>query len=199
VISFTAVTGKIAIAVLLAGVLAAVGIALFRDDQAGVPIYTSVAQVKPDLADSDPRLKLIYTQAGDLLGGSRPAFDKRIESLRGLPIVINKWGSWCPPCRGEFPAFQDAAKSNGGRIAFIGVNSADNADDATAFMKQHPVPYPSYVDGYDLKIAKLLKPAGFAPVTAFFNASGRLVHTHPGPYNSAAALKSDIRRYATFN
>jgi hypothetical protein len=56
------------------------------------------------------------------------------------------------------------------------------------------VPYPSYIDD-KLQISKMLRPAGFAPVTGFYDRTGRLVYVHPGPYDTAAALERDMQRY----
>ncbi|MBI4897885.1 MAG: TlpA family protein disulfide reductase [Actinobacteria bacterium] len=156
----------------------------------------AAAAYKPDLNGADLRLAQIYKEASKLLDGGRAAYDKRVATLRGLPIVVNKWGSWCGPCRNEFPLFQRAAKEHGGKIAFLGVNVSDGKADARAFLRQRPVPYPSYVDPR-LFISQLLPPAAAAPSTGFYNAAGKLVHVKAGEYRNAAALEEDIRRYAT--
>jgi thiol-disulfide isomerase/thioredoxin len=196
--SFTPVAGKIAIAVLAAGVLAVAGLAIFGHSADKTPSYDTVAAVAPDLTNADPRLKAIYAQASKLLPGGVTAYDARVASLHGLPIVVNKWGSWCDPCRREFPSFQKAAKQLGGRVAFLGANVQDSTDAANAFLKTYPVPYPSYIDD-KLQIAAALKPAGFAPVTGFYSVGGKLVHVHAGPYDTAAALKADIKKYTHVN
>jgi thiol-disulfide isomerase/thioredoxin len=193
------VAGKIAIAVLVAGVLAATAFAIFGgEEQSPAPQYTTIASVKPDLTNADPRLKVIFAQASELLPGGIDAYNKRIESLRGIPVVVNKWGSWCDPCRREFPAFQSTAKKMGGEVAFFGANVSDSEKDATKFLKTRPLPYPSYVDD-KLKIAAQLKPAGFAPVTGFYDTRGKLVHTHAGPYDTPAELENDIKKYIPAN
>lgn len=191
--------GKIAIAVLLAGVLVATGFAIFGGgDDSAAPQYKTIASVEPDLTGADPRLKQIFAQASELLPGGINAYNKRVESLHGIPVVVNKWGSWCDPCRREFPSFQGAAKNMGNKVAFLGANVSDSDKDATKFLQTRPLPYPSYVDD-KLKIARLLKPAGFAPVTGFYNGSGKLVHVHAGPYDSVTELETDIKKYATTN
>lgn len=163
---------------------------------AGRPAAAKIAVFKPDLEDADARLRRIYDDASLLLDGGRPAYDKRVAELKGLPIVVNKWGSWCGPCRNEFPLFQRAAKRLGGDVAFLGVNVSDNRQAAYEFLNERPVPYPSYVDRR-LRISTLLPPAGAAPSTGFYDADGRLTHVKAGEYKTLSDLETDIRRYAT--
>lgn len=165
------------------------------DSGAGSTAPVSAADHKPDLTGADPRLRKIYAQANQLLPGGRPAYLERIESLRGLPIVVNKWGSWCGPCREEFPLFQDAAKRYGGRVAFLGANVNDGRKYARKFLAERPVPYPSYFDA-KLEISKLLPPLQGAPTTGFYDVTGKLVHVKIGEYKNEAALRADIERYA---
>ena len=74
------------------------------------------------------------------------AFDERIAKLRGHPVVVNTWASWCGPCRFEFPFFQKQAVKRGKQVAFLGVNSQDNKGDAQKFLDDYPLPFPSYED-----------------------------------------------------
>lgn len=155
----------------------------------------SLSEVTPEMQGADPRLKSIVAQANQLLPGGEVAFASRLGQLEGLPIVVNKWASWCGPCREEFPEFQTVAKQLGNRVAFLGVNVNDADKDAKSFLESFPVPYPSYSDP-QTKISQGLQPAKYAPVTNIYDSSGKLVHTEAGPYASVAALKADIERYA---
>jgi thiol-disulfide isomerase/thioredoxin len=155
----------------------------------------TLAQVMPDVTDADPRLVEITEQASQLLTGGAPAFDKRLEDLHGLPIVVNKWAHWCGPCVAEFPEFQETAKKLGAQVAFLGVNVFDSPSKAKQFLRKFPVPYPSYSDP-KMKISKQLPPPKYAPITNIYDADGKLVHVESGPYESAAALQADIERYA---
>ena len=157
---------------------------------AGTPEETSKA-----LAGAPPKLARLHRQANQLLGGTRAEFDARLKELRGHPVVVNKWASWCPPCRAEFPYFQEAALKLGKRVAFLGLDANDNDGNARKFLKQFPVPFPHYRDP-DEKIAPTIQ-AGLAyPTTVFFDRKGELIYAHPGPYDSTAELVADIRRYA---
>jgi cytochrome c biogenesis protein CcmG, thiol:disulfide interchange protein DsbE len=134
-------------------------------------------------------------QAGQLLGGGTGAFRRQLAALRGTPVVVNQWASWCGPCRFEFPVFASLARRHRGRVAFLGVDSQDSRDDARRFLRQLRVPYPSFYDP-DVSVARTFRGGAAWPTTAFYDAGGRLVHTHVGPYDSAASLDADVRRYA---
>jgi cytochrome c biogenesis protein CcmG/thiol:disulfide interchange protein DsbE len=156
----------------------------------------SLDQAKQPLDGAPSQLAEIRGQANELLSGGTDAFDQRLEQLRGFPVVVNKWASWCGPCRFEFPTFQSLAEKRGGQIAFLGVNSNDSDGSAKTFLSELPLPYPSYTDP-DLKIAQELggPPQAF-PTTSFYDRSGKLVFTHPGPYANEKDLIADVQRYA---
>lgn len=155
----------------------------------------SLAEVMPDVTGADPRIVKISAQASQLLQGGEPAFDARLKSLRGLPVVANKWASWCAPCIAEAPDLQAVAKKYGNRVAFLGVNVADSNAKAKQFLRKFPQAYPSYLDP-NLKIATQFPPAGSPPVTNIYDAEGRLVHSEVGQIQSAAELEAMIERYA---
>jgi cytochrome c biogenesis protein CcmG/thiol:disulfide interchange protein DsbE len=155
----------------------------------------SKAEVQRAFQGSPPKLQAIHNQGGQLLDGGKDAFQKRLAELRGYPVVINSWGSWCAPCRGEFPVFQQVAVKEGKQVAFLGLDAQDNDGNARKFLKEFPVTYPSYKDP-DVKISNTVRAGGFFPTTIFFNKTGKLVYAHPGPYNDEKDLIADIRRYA---
>ncbi|MFY9487852.1 MAG: TlpA disulfide reductase family protein [Solirubrobacterales bacterium] len=176
-------------------VLLCVALAGCGEDTKPASAFKTIEQTKPDLTGADPRLATIFRQAGDLLGGGRDAYDARIESLDGIPIVVNKWGSWCGPCRREFPLFQRMAKQFGGEVAFLGVNLMDSRDAADEFLTEMPVPYPSYIDD-KLEISKLLRPVQGAPTTAFYTKEGVLIKVKIGEYPTLDLLRKDIEEQA---
>ena len=155
----------------------------------------SKAEVERQLGGAAPKLAALHNQANQLIGGSKSEFQDRMLELRGYPVVVNKWASWCAPCRGEFPAFQQAGLKLGKRVAFLGLDGQDNDGNARKFLKQYPVTYPSYRDP-DLKISPTIQAGVAFPTTIFFDRQGKLVYAHPGPYKDAADLIADIKRYA---
>jgi cytochrome c biogenesis protein CcmG/thiol:disulfide interchange protein DsbE len=165
------------------------------DDGAGNPdSQLSEQQATAPLKDAPPALAAIRDQANRLLEGGTDAFEARLDELRGTPVVVNKWASWCGPCRHEFPFFQAQAVAHAKQVAFLGVDSDDSEAAAKTFLGELPLPYPSYLDP-DADIAAVIKAPAAFPATAFYDASGELVHTKQGLYTDEAELAADIDRY----
>ncbi len=61
----------------------------------------------------------------------------------GKPLVLNFWASWCGPCADEAPLLEAAAKRDGDRIEFVGVNVEDIDTDAQAFLSKYGISYPN--------------------------------------------------------
>lgn len=156
----------------------------------------SLEQARAPIEGAPPQLAAIRKQANELLDGGTSAFDERLAGLEGNPVVVNKWASWCGPCRIEFPHFQSQAAKRGDEVAFIGVGANDSEAALATFLDQLPLPYPTYLDP-DLEIAQQLggPPQAF-PATAFYDSAGELVFTHNGLYTSEQDLAADIDRYA---
>jgi cytochrome c biogenesis protein CcmG/thiol:disulfide interchange protein DsbE len=153
------------------------------------------AATRKALAGSPAPLAALHRQANRLLPGGADAFKERLSGLKGYPVVVNKWASWCGPCRAEFPHFQRLALERGRKIAFLGVNSNDNDGAAAKFLKEFAVSYPSYTDP-NLKVAALFNAVVPFPATAFYDSKGKLAYLKQGQYLSEDKLVADIRRYA---
>jgi cytochrome c biogenesis protein CcmG/thiol:disulfide interchange protein DsbE len=149
-------------------------------------------------AEQPAALAAVQDQANELLEGGVPAFSDQIDALKGHPIVVNKWASWCGPCAAEFPHFASAAQDYAGEVAFLGVDSMDDVEAAGRFLETHPVPYPSFIDT-DAKIAQELKAVAAFPATVFYDSDGAVTYIKPGGYATEELLENDIDRYALGN
>jgi thiol-disulfide isomerase/thioredoxin len=175
-------------ALLLAALLAGCG-----SGDANVRVPTP-AEAAHRLAGAPPALAALHRQADTLLDGGRSAYDARLAALRGHPVVVNAWASWCGPCRLELPFFQRASVRYGRRVAFLGIASNDAPSAARDFLRDHWTAYPSYGDE-DTKIANAIGVRAGLPTTVFYARDGR-TFVHQGPYRDEAQLIADIARYA---
>jgi thiol-disulfide isomerase/thioredoxin len=115
----------------------------------------------------------------DVLPAADPdAFQRLLSQLEGTPVVVNFWGSWCPPCREEMPRLVAAHHEFGERVQFLGVDILDSRADARAFMDEFGMTFPSVFDVSDA-IKTSLGQFG-QPVTVFFEADGTFSFAYTG-------------------
>ena len=186
----------VAVAVLAVTAAVVAGILQARDSerattQALQPL--SLAEVSRPLAGAPPRLAALHRRVNELRPGGARALDAQLRALRGTPVVVNLWASWCDPCIFELPILQRQARKYGTRVAFLGVNSGDNAEDARKLSARVPMPYPSFEDPRQTLTGRY--GAVGLPATAFYDARGRRT-VHQGRFTSEAQLADAIERYA---
>ncbi len=187
----------IALGVLVVAAAIVIGIGQARDNSGaagGPPRALTRAEVSKPIAGAPPALAALRGRINALVGGGVKAFDAQLRALRGHPVVVNLWGSWCDPCRRELPLFQRQAIERGARVAFLGVNVTDDRDNAIKLLTRVPAPYPSFEDPRS-NIATGHFRARVFPTTAFYDARGRLT-LHQGEFASEAKLAAAIERYA---
>jgi thiol-disulfide isomerase/thioredoxin len=153
----------------------------------------TISEAKRLLGGSPPPLARVHQQAGELLGSERTLL-ARVHALRGYPIVINAWASWCTACKQEYKLLADASVRYGRQVAFLGVDALDDgASDARAYLAGHPLSYPSYQSPSGVLTG--LAPIVGLPTTIYIDRAGAIVKVIPGQYDSQGALDGDIQRY----
>ncbi len=153
-------------------------------------LHLTERQIRAQLAGSPAPLAALHDQADQVLGGGERALAARIRALRGYPIVINAWASWCTPCRAESALFASASAYFGRSVAFLGADTDDAAGDARGFLHQHPLSYPSY-EATTGSLRSIAVIEGL-PTTIFLDPRGRVVYVHTGQYASLGTLESDV-------
>lgn len=74
----------------------------------------------------------------------------KLADLKGKPIVLNFWGTFCPPCRTEMPDLQKQAdKWSASGVTIIGMNLGENAVTVKSFIDQYKIRFPIYMDEED--------------------------------------------------
>ena len=154
----------------------------------------SLEDAREQLAGAPAPLAALHAQASTLVGGGKPAFEERMAALKGHPIVINKWASWCAPCQAEFGIFEAVGTERGKEVAFLGVNGTDKDKAARNFLAKRWLPVPSYTDP-DEDIAQAIEAPKNYPITVFVDKNGKTVRVHSGVYKSKDQLNEDIDKY----
>jgi peroxiredoxin len=106
-----------------------------------------------------------------------------LSDLRGKPVVLNFWATWCPPCRAEMPELQAASERLAGDVAIIGVNQGENAQQVRGFIDPLGFTFPMPLDErMDVSRQYLVRNL---PTTFFIDRDGIIRHTQIGPLTEA--------------
>ena len=102
-----------------------------------------------------------------------------LEDLKGKPVVINFWASWCPPCREEAPLLERTWRAYKDRgVIFIGIDLQDKLEHALAYIREFNVTYPNGPDPTG-EISINYGVSGL-PVTFFVSKTGMIVRRWVG-------------------
>lgn len=137
--------------------------------QVGYPdVPRNLTRVPPDQRTELP------TISGPALGNNQTI---STQDFRGKVVVVNVWGSWCPPCRKEAPDLQAASVETKDIAQFVGITSKDyDPAPAEAFVRSFKITYPSIYDPTGkvlLAFAGELPPSAI-PSTMIIDREGRL-------------------------
>lgn len=103
--------------------------------------------LQADISQRTPTKELLDEPAPSLQGPSLEGRHLDVAALKGRPVVVDFWASWCGPCRAEQPELNRLARDYTARgVAFIGVDIRDDQAAAQAYERELGVLYPSLFD-----------------------------------------------------
>jgi thiol-disulfide isomerase/thioredoxin len=115
-----------------------------------------------------------------------------LASLKGRPVVVNVWASWCGPCIKEAPGLGQLARAYGDRVRFVGIDSQDlTIEAARRFIVKYGWTYPSLFDP-DGSLERALGYIG-QPVTVVYGPDGSKAKVFAGPVETDA-LRAEVDR-----
>src|SRR5918995_2193987 len=165
----------------------------------GVSLATGSSDERPsaqppltpeERAAAPKSLQATLAQGNQLIDAS---IAPRLEGLRGVPVVVNQWASWCPSCRLEFPFFQQLSEELRDEVAFLGLDSQDDRGAAEDFLEQFPVNYPSIFDPSAGEAAAIGAGQSW-PTTVFLDRRGEGTHGRPGRGGQLGQPRPALRR-----
>lgn len=112
----------------------------------------------------------------------------KLSALRGHPVLVTFWGTWCPPCREEFPQLVAAYKKyHPSGLEIVAINQRDqelSLKDVQAFADNYAVPFTVALDtrGRSRRTYRLVG----LPTTVFIDTAGKIVQMQPGPVSQQA-------------
>ncbi len=132
--------------------------------------------------------------APDLVLPTLDGGQARLGDLRGRPVILNFWASWCPPCRLEMPALQRVHEAYEGRIVVVGVHMtvADTVERARAFVQERGLTFPIWLDvqGRASETYNVVS----LPTTFFIDARGTICEVVVGGPMAEALLRTRVAK-----
>lgn len=133
-----------------------------------------------------------------LIGRAAPTFALKdlgtrghdLAALRGRPVVVNFWASWCGPCRQEAPLFKQLSDAPG-NVAYLGILYNDQPAGAEKFNAEYGLTYPTLLDPGSKAAMKY--GIGQVPVTYVIDTGGNVVYSKLGPVTDEAEFRAALK------
>ena len=130
-------------------------------------------------------------------GGMAPDFQLQnldgetvtLSGLRGTPVMLNFWATWCPPCRGEMPFIQEAYQNPAWKesgVKIMAVNIGESQEDVQDFMDTLALSFPVLLDKQQ-NVAKSYN-VGAIPTTFFIDEEGMIKYVKIGAFRNVSEL-----------
>ncbi len=150
------------------------------------------AQASAPPGGASAKLAASREGAGEVVDGD---IEERLAALKGVPVVVKQWASWCPQCDREFPFFQELSTRYRSQVAFVGLNARDDRGDAEAYSAENALKFPSIYDK-DGSQSSAIGAGRSWPTTVIYDAAGNRAVVKPGAFASVDELDEYIQRYA---
>lgn len=145
----------------------------------------------PSILSSPPAPPTAVTPALPLVGNPAPDFALpdlegrivRLSDLKGRPVLVNFWATWCPPCREEMPAIEEFYRKYEGRIEVVGVDVGEKPETVREFLADQPFSWTFALDASGTAMQSYLVSA--IPMSYFIDADGVIQAKYIGPMSPA--------------
>jgi thiol-disulfide isomerase/thioredoxin len=105
-----------------------------------------------------------------------------LSAMRGKPVVLNFWATWCEPCKRELPSLQRAAEHYGDQVIIVGVDQGESVAQVTGFVEQFGLTYTIPLDS-EFAASGRYNIRGM-PTTFFIDAGGTIRSVYVGEMTS---------------
>ena len=143
-------------------------------------VWESRAPVTAQSSDRSPQPAIGY-QAPDFTLSTLSGETISLAELRGKPVVLNFWATWCDPCRREMPALQATADQYAGDVVILGLDQGEKAATVKDFIEEFGLTYPVLMDE-KFAVSDSYNVQGL-PTTFFIDREGVIRHLWMGEMN----------------